>query len=125
MAVDNALDLTRFRDKLLKGMSYEPGGATLAQVADAVEKGDAQLWTHRDGLVITQIKVFGEGRALNYWLAAGDMADVLALTYTIEQWARDEMGCTTAFMTGRRGWTRILPEYGWDVQPTVNFRKEL
>lgn len=119
------IDLARFHTKLLKALAYEPGGATVADVAQAVRSGDAQFWMHGEGIIITRIKVFGEGRALSYWLAAGDMADVLSMTGHIEQWAKDDMGCMTAFMTGRRGWSRVLPAHGWAIEPTVNYRKEL
>ena len=119
------IDLARFHTKLLKALAYEPGGATVEGVAQAVRSGDAQFWMQGEGIIVTRIKVFGEGRALSYWLAAGDMDDVLDMTPHIEQWAKDEMSCTTAFMTGRRGWSRVLPAHGWAVEPTVNYRKEL
>lgn len=124
-ALDKALDLTRFEAKLRKALSYEPGVSSFEGLAREIESGDAQLWLQGDGLVVTQIRETESGNALNYWLAAGDMDDVLALTDDIEEWARDEMDCKTAYVTGRRGWTRILPDYGWSAEPTVNFRKEL
>ncbi len=119
------LDLTRFHTKLVKALAYEPGGATIEGVAHAIRSGDAQFWMRDGGVVITRINEFGKGRALSYWLAAGNMDDVLSLTTDIEQWAKNEMGCTTAFMTGRRGWSRVLPAHGWAIEPTVNYRKEL
>ena len=119
------IDLARFHTKLLKALAYEPGGATIEGVASAIQKGDAQFWMQGEGIIVTRINVFGEGRALSYWLAAGDMDDVLSITPHIEKWAKDEMGCTIAFMTGRRGWSRVLPAHGWAVEPTVNYRKEL
>jgi hypothetical protein len=52
------------------------------------------------------------------------MSDVIELTADIEVWAK-ALDCHTAFVTGRRGWSKVLPNHGWRVEPTVNFRKEL
>lgn len=100
------------------------GDADFHDVLEAIRQGEARAWINRDGLVITQIEEGVSGRGLRYWIAAGTLEDCLALLPDIEEWA-ERHGCTYAAMTGRKGWARILPNYGWEVEPTVNYRKRL
>jgi hypothetical protein len=74
--------------------------------------GRAQWWQRGKGVIITEIHTFPNCRMVHYWLAAGRLADVLALQPEIDAWAIAE-GCDAKSLIGRRGWEKVLPAHGW------------
>ena len=113
--------LTDFAPQIRRALDYDPSPHSLADVAEQLRSGKAQAWQEGDGLILTQVL---DGGVLNYWIAAGKMADVLALIPRIEAWAR-ERGCTQATMTGRRGWSKVLTGLGWTIEPVLTYSKGL
>lgn len=74
--------------------------------------GRAQWWSHGDGVIITELQRFPNFNVVNYWLVAGRLGDCLELQPEIDRWAVAQ-GCARAIATGRYGWLRVLPRYGW------------
>lgn len=75
-------------------------------------------------MLVTEIVEFPRHKTLNFFLAAGQMAEVLALSEIVLDWGRMQ-GCTKATMAGRKGWSRILASTGWSVNPLVLLEKPL
>ncbi len=83
----------------------------LVDVLDALEQGQAQLWTTENSCAVTEIIEYPSGaRKARIWLAAGKRAELLSMLRDIEIWAKDER-CTSVYIVGRRGWKRILKDY--------------
>ena len=77
----------------------------------AIATGEAQLWTCETAAMVTEITVYPTGaKALNAWLAGGDMAGVVSMQDAADAYAKAK-GCTFRTITGRRGWLRALPGY--------------
>lgn len=75
-------------------------------VWDRIASGHAQLWPAPSAAVVTEIDTYPTGfRELNFWLAAGDMKQILVMQPHIERWAKDQ-GCDRIAIRGRRGWLR-------------------
>lgn len=97
-------------------------GHTVADVLDAIERGDAQLWCNADGVLITEVHHTPRALVLHFWLAAGELHAVIELSNDAMKWGR-VIGCTRATLTGRRGWERALRNEGWSFVHTVMGRE--
>ncbi len=99
---------TRLEDALEQG----GGDHTVEELAEEVRAGRAQCFHNQRAVVFTQIEAHRLWRALRVYVAAGDLNDVMSLQPELESLAKAE-GCDRLMMIGRRGWTRVLPRYGW------------
>ena len=93
-------------------------------VARAVSEGRMQAWTAGDSLVVTEVLAFPQARALNVFLAVGDLDEVMSLQPALEAFGR-EHGCKVMRMEGRKGWARVLPQHGWKQDPKVIYERTL
>jgi hypothetical protein len=55
---------------------------------------------------------YPQGRVVRFWLAAGELEPVIALSRQIYPWAK-KLGCVSAAMAGRKGWTKALQSEEW------------
>lgn len=95
---------------------------SLQDVADMITEGDAQLWTTPNAIIITEVLDQPQHRILHFWLAAGVLPDVVALSRQVMDWGR-EQGCTRSTLHGRRGWLRALRDEGWQAQGVIMGRE--
>lgn len=73
-----------------------------------------QLWPGHQAAIVTQIWVFPRARAVNFWLAGGDLTELTtAMRPCIETWAKG-LGCTHSIIAGRPGWGRALRDEGYE-----------
>lgn len=107
-----------FLPQLQKALEYQGGTHTVADVADYIERGDAQLWVRDDAMIVTQVDQKPRTRHLVYWIACGDLHDVQELSEEIDKWGR-EQGCTLAVSHCRKGWKRAMSLYGWYENPDL------
>jgi hypothetical protein len=103
------------------------GGAThsFQDLARRVAERRAQWWQSPDerGVIITELLDYPRLRAVNYWIAAGDLEQCALLVPKIEAWAIGE-GCVRAIGQGRGGFVRMARDLG--ARPVgVAFVKEL
>jgi hypothetical protein len=99
--------------RLQKALTY--GGHATHRLDDVVRllrAGDAQLWEHGDGCIVTELNQYPLLKAVRYWLIFGELKQCLALEYQINEWALGE-GCSVAFASGRPGWGRVAAPTGW------------
>ena len=69
----------------------------------------AQLWCGEGCAGVTEIS---PDNRLHILLAGGAMAGLLAMRADVEAFAR-AMGCRAVYLSGRRGWRRIFPQFGY------------
>lgn len=97
---------------------------TIDHVWDELVKGTAQLWPTRSAAVVTEVVTYPTGvKGLTYWLAGGELEDVLRTHEAIERFAR-EQGCAFIEIRGRRGWHKAVSAYGFRPVGTY-YLKEL
>lgn len=95
------------------------------EMAAEVMEGRAQLWQEGNALIVTQLDQKPRETILRFWVAAGEMDDVLALAEKVYDWGR-EIGCQRAVFVGRKGWEKPLATHGWEADKRlVLFEKEL
>lgn len=119
------VDLEAHRGQIEAALGYAGGTHTFEDIRAAVEAGDLQYWPGVRSVIITEIIQYPQKRALNFFLAGGDLAELEAMYPLIEEWGKTR-GCVVAVMTGRRGWERsfLTRKEGW--KPTlVVLEKEL
>ena len=80
--------------------------------------GEAQLWAIYDGgqavaAIVTRIQQTHDERRCLLWLVGGRRVREWAADFLteLETWARS-LGCVTLWGCGRRGWARMVEEFG-------------
>lgn len=106
------------RARLEDALEQGGGDHTVAELAEEVRAGRAQCFHNQRAVVFTQIERHRNYSALRVYVAAGALDDVMGLQPEVEALARAE-GCDRLVMIGRRGWTRVLPRYGWAEKMVV------
>jgi len=104
--------------------ALDHGGRThdINHVFAAVGRLEAQVWIEGPCIIVTEVNDSPRERELHFWLAAGTLDEVVALSNKVMEWGR-EMGCTVASLCGRRGWTKALANEGWGNQLVVMGRR--
>lgn len=110
-------------ERLQKALDLGGNTHTVQDVVDGIKSGAMQcIWNDR-AIVVTEVITYPRSKALNVFLAAGWLEDVMALQPKVEAFGR-EQGCSTMHMRGRKGWRRVLPQYGWSEE-AVAFKRNL
>ena len=99
------------------------GTHTWDDIAAGVFTGRYQLWPLERSVLVTEIVAYPRKRALNIFLAGGDMDELLAAVPKLADYGR-EHGCSGMVLTGRRGWLRVMGKHGWR-QRHVTMEKEI
>jgi len=79
----------------------------IGDILAEVEAGEALFWPGEKAAVVTQFWDFPRAKAINFWLAGGDMEELRQMHDEIAAWAKAR-GCTHAIIAGRAGWSRAL-----------------
>jgi len=95
----------------------------IGSVSRGIAEGRFQFWPGAKSFMVTEIVQYEKARAIQAWLAAGDLDELLAIGAKVEIWGRDR-GCTRAEIAGRPGWVRALRDKGYEHYTTV-LTKEL
>lgn len=109
--------------RLAKALDIGGNTHTPVDLADAVREGRMQAWQNGQSVVITEVLGFPQRKILNVFLAVGTLEDVMPIQPQLEAFGR-EHGCFCIKMQGRKGWSKVLPNYGWQ-QSSVTFERLL
>lgn len=94
-------------------LEYDGGFYKIEHVREEIEAKRALLWVGKKSAVVCQLWHFPTGTALHYWLAGGDLDELLNdMRPVIEQRAKDA-GCVSIILAGRRGWERAMKPLGY------------
>ena len=111
------LALLPYKAHLEAALAYADMSHTFEDVVALVASGAAQAWPGPASIIITEIVTFPRWSVLNFFLAAGRMSELQAMTPHILDWAKAH-GCTRATLVGRKGWARsFLTSTGWREKP--------
>lgn len=99
-------------DGLIHALSLAGDTHSLADVVRQVEAGEAQVWQSDNAVIVTEVKDAPRKRIIHFWLAAGKLDEVIALSREVLAWAKS-IGCERATLVGRKGWVRALRNEGW------------
>ncbi len=118
------LDISPYRAHIAEALAYAGDTHSVDDVATMIAAGHAQLWPGPTSLIVSEIVVEPRSKTLHFFIAAGRMAEVLALSHIVLDWGRMQ-GCTRATFAGRPGWVRVLAKSGWTPKPLVFMEKAL
>lgn len=94
-------------------LEHDGGGHTIDDVKAQILSGDAFFWPAAKSAMVGEIYRFPRKSVFNFWLAGGDMAELLeVIRPAAERWAV-ENGCTQFTIAGREGWQRVMARYGY------------
>ena len=99
-------------------------GRTRSRTSKKVyRKAECSFGQRQGGCIVTEIVVYPRVKAINIFLAGGELDQILDMDADVKAWAKDQ-GCTVAQMSGRLGWKKPLAPLGWELQH-ANFQKEI
>jgi hypothetical protein len=115
-----SLEFERCKPWIAAALEYAGGTHGIEHIREAVLRGDLQLWPGNSSAIVTEIEQYPLKRCVNFFLAGGDIHELEAMTPRIENWAKEQWGCSSAKLTGRHGWQRtFLRECGYEPKWTV------
>lgn len=118
------ITLEEARPFLQKALDLAGNTHTLEDVGAMIEAGRLQWWPGVTSAIITEIIEYPQQKALHFFLAGGNLAELEVMYPAVEEWGRQQ-GCTAASTSGRPGWERtFLKREGWKAR-TVVMTKEL
>ena len=74
--------------------------------------GSLLLWEGRKSAILTEDVTYPQHKAVQVWLAGGDMDEIIAMTPGLEAAARMR-GCDRVLIEGREGWQKALSGLGY------------
>lgn len=89
-------------------LAHANGTHELADVRDAVMRGEAIFWAGEKAAMVTEMNVYPRIRTFNFWLAGGDLAELRDIMRPRAEAYYKALGCKAATITGRPGWARAL-----------------
>jgi hypothetical protein len=108
-----ACDLVHYRALIESALVHTGGTHTFEDVAALVASGDMRCWPAPHSIILTEIITYPRKRIGHVFLAAGNLAEIEAMTPVIIAWSKTQ-GCVGAQMWGRKGWERtFLTRTGW------------
>jgi len=107
-------DFERCSKWLEAALEYSAGTHTIEDIAAGIKSGAFQFWPAPNAAVITEIIVYPQLKALNFFLAGGDLDELKAMRPYIELWGKRN-GCTRVNLAGRKGWQKtFLRDEGYE-----------
>lgn len=102
----------RLLTKMKKALRLAGGTHEVSDVIYELNAGKMQSFATDNAMVVTQIVQHPRKRELNVFLAFGDLDEVMSMQPQVEEFGRRN-GCSFLAMSGRLGWTKVLPKHGW------------
>jgi hypothetical protein len=97
------------RDALLPAIEMTDGTHTEDDVLEAILTGRMKLWRRERSALVTEFCQFPRLKALNIFLAGGDLEDIMTLENDLTSYAIRN-GCQRiTILAARDGWQRMFP----------------
>lgn len=100
------------QDGLQAALDVAGNTHTLGDVMGMILTGRAQLWESEEAVIVSEVHESPRVKAVHLWLATGTIAGVTDLSEVVLEWAKS-VGCTSATITGRKGWEKVGAPLGW------------
>lgn len=96
-------------------LSEGAGTHTIDDVIEGLRSGDYQFWPGARSACVTEIIEYPRRKALCFWLAGGDLGDMMRNIEPVARAWGEGQGCTLFFGNAvyRPGWERALQRYGY------------
>lgn len=111
-------ELVRCKPWLEAAIERTGGTHVLEDVVQAVIEGKMQFWPAPRGCAVTEIIAFPQKKVLHIFLAGGEMDQIIDMDSSAVEFAKMN-GCTGMSIAGRKGWSRVLKDKGYEEAYTV------
>lgn len=94
--------------------ALDAGGNThdIEDVRDMITQGRAYLFSGANAVIVAEIIQYPRKRVLNFWLAAGDLSELIKLEEKVSNFGKS-IGIFHQEFRGRFGWRDIAKKHGW------------
>lgn len=110
MIYDRWKDWHDVREWMLPSLEHCHGSHTEDDVLVRIAHGEYKLWRFEKCAVVTFFIQQPQFKALNIFIAGGDLEELKSKQPEMERWAVSQ-GCKRVISGGRVGWGRVFPEY--------------
>ena len=97
-------------------LAYDTGEKPLTQIRRDYLEGRCELFGDERAVLLTEFRDLGEGKTLYGYLAAGEMRVLTDILRPQAELFAIAHGCVAAFISGRRGWMKVLRRHGYAFQ---------
>jgi len=104
-------EFDRLSPHIQAALDHANNSHTLDDVRKMIGERNAQFWPLENSVIVTEIVSYPSGRSVRFWLAGGDLDELLLAEPVVTRWAKEEYGCTRCEIIGRKGWQKKLTEY--------------
>lgn len=118
------MTLEKYRKQIEAALSYSDDSHSFDDIKEGVRQGTLQFWPGFSSVVITEVIVFPRYKALNLFLAGGNLIELQAMLPEIENYAR-HVGADRIVLTGRKGWLRSFMVHEGYAEKLVVMEKKL
>ena len=99
------------REYIEDALEYSGGTHLFEDIEEGILSGKMQLWPGPNCAAVTEVIEYKRKKVLHIFLAGGDMAGLLDMMDSAEDWGRTQF-CTSLTLSGRRGWSGPAPSRG-------------
>jgi hypothetical protein len=117
-------DINSYRQQIEAALKFADDSHSFEDIAASVKKGELQFWPGFSSVVITEIMQFPRYRALNLFLAGGNIPELQSMLPGIEEFA-ESIGADRIVLTGRKGWLRSFLVHEGYGEKMVTMEKKL
>ena len=110
------MNIEDYRDKIDAALKYSGGTHLFEDVANAVAKGDMQMWCNGETVAITEVLVYPQKKVLHVFIGSGKREDLFEMIDSAWTWGQG-IGCTAMTLAGRKGWMKLMSKFGF--KPTL------
>lgn len=110
MIRETVLSWEKYRNYLLEALEHGHGTHNEDDVLSRIITGEYKLWTFEKCAVVTFFIQYPRFKAVNLFIAGGDLEELKSVQPQIERWAVAQ-GCSRCVAGGRPGWERIFTDY--------------
>ena len=116
--------IDRFKDHIEAALKFADDSHTFDDIKKGVERGDLQFWPGFSSVIITEIIQVPRYRALNLFLAGGNIPELQSMLPGVEEFA-EQVGADRIILNGRKGWLRSFLVHDGYAEKTVVMEKKL
>lgn len=116
--------IEQYRKQIEAALEYADDSHSFEDIKDAVRQGLLQFWPGFSSVVITEVISFPRYKALNLFLAGGNITELQAMLPEIENYAK-YVGADRIVLSGRKGWVRSFLKNEGYAEKMVTLEKKL
>lgn len=117
MIYETVQEWAQCREALLAAIETCGGTHTEDDVLRMILTGQLTLFRENASGLVAEIQVYPRMKVAHAFLVGGRLTDIAALEQKLIEFGHKN-GCSRMTCSGRHGWGKVLPGYGWESVTT-------